>query len=58
MTGNSHEAIFRLLLEARADANSKDVMESTPLSPAARNGYEAVVKLLQSPSPIIDACSV
>jgi ankyrin repeat protein len=38
----------RLLLEAKADINSKDEDGRTPLSWAAEKGYEAVVRLLKS----------
>ncbi len=41
-----HEAIVKLLLEARSDFELKDSVGRTPLSRAAENGHEAVVKLL------------
>ena len=37
---------MKLLLEKGADVESKDRAGHTPLSRAARNGHEAVVKLL------------
>jgi hypothetical protein len=41
-----HEAVIKLLLEAKADIESKDLSGQTSLSRAAENGHEAVVKLL------------
>jgi Ankyrin repeats (3 copies) len=44
---NGHEATVKLLLEAKADIESKDSYYGrTPLSWAAENGHEAIVKLL------------
>ena len=44
--GNGHGAVVKLLLEAKADVDSKDNFGQTPLSWAAESGHEAVVKLL------------
>ena len=44
--GGGHEAVVKLLLEAKVDVDSKDRSRWTPLSWAARGGHEAVVKLL------------
>jgi hypothetical protein len=45
--GNGHEAVVTLLLEHKADIESKDdVFSQTPLSWAARNGHEAVITVL------------
>jgi ankyrin repeat protein len=42
-----YEVIIKLLLEAKADVNSKDDFGGrTPLSWAAENGHEGIVKLL------------
>jgi hypothetical protein len=41
-----HEAVVKLLLEAKADVESKSSSGRTPLSWAAWGGHEAVVKLL------------
>ncbi|KOC12912.1 ankyrin repeat-containing protein [Aspergillus flavus AF70] len=41
-----NEAIVTLLLENKADIESKDRLGQTPLSWAAENGHEAVVRLL------------
>jgi hypothetical protein len=41
-----HRAIVKLLLEKGADVESKDKDGRTPLSWAAENGHEAIVKLL------------
>jgi ankyrin repeat protein len=41
-----HEAVVKLLLEAKADVNSKDENSRTLLFLAAEGGHEAVVKLL------------
>jgi ankyrin repeat protein len=44
-----HEAIVKLLLEAKADIESRDTEYGrTPLSWAAEYGHEAIVKLLES----------
>jgi ankyrin repeat protein len=43
--------VGRLLLESKADVDSKDSFDRTPLSRAAGGGHEAVVKLLQSTIP-------
>ena len=45
---NGHEAVVKLLLEKGAELESKDRDGRTPLSWAAENGQEAVVKLLTS----------
>jgi ankyrin repeat protein len=41
-----HVAVVRLLLELKADVNTKDGHEKTALSWAAQNGHKAVVRLL------------
>ena len=44
-----HEAVVKLLVErGDVEANSKDDSGQTPLSYAAEDGHEAVVKLLQT----------
>ena len=46
---NGHEAVTRLLLgRADVEINSKDTNGRTPLSWAAANGHEVIVRLLQS----------
>ncbi|KAJ5890509.1 uncharacterized protein N7473_006737 [Penicillium subrubescens] len=42
-----HEAVIKLLLEARVDVHSVDSEGSTPLSWAVSEGNEAAMKLLQ-----------
>jgi ankyrin repeat protein len=41
-----HEAVVRLLIEQKAEADSRDKGDRTPLSWAAENGHEEVVRLL------------
>jgi ankyrin repeat protein len=44
-----HEAVVKLLLETgKVEVDSKDKNGLTPLSWAAENGHEVIVKLLQS----------
>ncbi|KAF1816294.1 hypothetical protein P152DRAFT_470330 [Eremomyces bilateralis CBS 781.70] len=43
-----HEGIVKVLLEAKADVDSKDDDGRTPLWWAAVNGHERIVKLLES----------
>jgi ankyrin repeat protein len=45
---HGHEAVVKLLLEGRADTESKNEYGQTPLSCAVMIRNEAVVKLLQS----------
>ena len=42
-----HAEVVRLLLEAKAEVDSKDSFGKTPLSWAAHNGHVEVVKLLE-----------
>jgi ankyrin repeat domain-containing protein 50 len=50
-----HEAVVKLLLDAKADINPKDDGGRTPLLWAAENGHEAVVKLLLGAKADIDS---
>ena len=43
---DGHEAVVRLLLEFKADVDTKDNNGETALYWAARSGHEAVVRLL------------
>jgi ankyrin repeat domain-containing protein 50 len=43
---NGHEVVVKLLIESKADIESKDINGQTPLSRAASDGLKAVVKLL------------
>jgi ankyrin repeat protein len=48
---NGHDTVVKLLLQAGADIESKDIDGHTPLSMAAYNGHDAIVKLLKSHHP-------
>ena len=49
------EGVVKLLLESKADVDSKDNNNQTPLSWAAQNGHEAVVKLLLESKADVDS---
>jgi ankyrin repeat domain-containing protein 50 len=53
-----HEAVVKLLLEAKAKVDSKDGYGRTPLSWAAERGHEAVVKLLLEAKAKVDSKDV
>ncbi|KAK7990380.1 hypothetical protein PG990_014660 [Apiospora arundinis] len=50
-----HKAVVRLLLERKAEADSKDQYDITPLAYAAEGGHEAVVRLLLKHNVDIDS---
>jgi hypothetical protein len=51
---SGHEAIVKLLLNSKAEVDSKDNDGRTPLSLAAENGHEAVVRLLLASKAKVD----